>query len=97
MAGRAFANRPVFAPLQRALHMATAAELMKGRFRCLMQIGPRAAVAVVAVAGTGLVDEIVVAGDAVDASMLFVRKKCLQRGRPQRRLQQAQSADGSGQ
>ena len=87
----------MFAPLQRELQVTAAAEFVKGRLRCLVQIGPGTAVAVVAVAGTGFVDEIVVAGDAIDASMLLVRKECMQRGGRHRRLQQALSADGRGQ
>ena len=63
--------------LQREPQMTAAAKLVESRFGCLAQIRPSAVMARVAVAGTGPVNEIVVAGDAVDGSMMLVREKRL--------------------
>lgn len=60
--------------------MAAAAKLVKSRFRCLVQIGPRAAMTLIAGAGAGLVDEVVMAGNAGDRAMILVRKNACSGG-----------------
>ena len=77
--------------------VAIAAEFMKRRFRRLRQIRACAAMAVVAAAEAGLVDEVVMAGDAIDGSMILMRKKCVQRRGRRCGLQQVQTADGGRQ
>jgi hypothetical protein len=52
--------------------VAVAAEGVEGGFRCLGQIGAGGAVAIAAAAETGLVYEVVMAGDAGDGRVLFV-------------------------
>ena len=87
----------MFALFTRESAVTIAAEFMKRRFRRLGQIRACAAVAVVAAAEAGLIDEIVMAGDAIDGSMILMREKCMQRRGRRCGLQQAQTADGGRQ
>ena len=96
MAARTLAHGSMLAVFQRECAVAIAAEFMKRRFGCLAQVEASAAVAIETAAGAGLVDEIVMAGDAIDGSVMLVRKLHVQYGRQRCRLQQAQSADGGG-
>jgi len=94
MAPGTLAHRPVFAVLGGEVAMTIAAELVKRRFRCLGQIVPGASMAVEAASGAGIVDEVVMAGDAIDGSVFLVREIGVQSGRRHSRLQQPQAADG---
>ena len=88
MARGTFAHRPVLASLQCEVAVTIAAERVKGCFTRLTQIGARASVTVETAAETRLVDEVVMAGDAIDGSMIFVREIHMQREWYHCRLQQ---------
>jgi len=91
MARGTFAHRPVLASLQCEVAVTIAAEHVKCGFARLTQIGARASVTVETAAETRLVDEVVMAGDAIDGSMIFVREIHMQRERYHCRLQQTRT------
>jgi hypothetical protein len=91
MARGTFAHRPVLASLQCEVAVTIAAEHVEGGFTRLAQIRARASVTVETAGETRMVDEVVMAGDATDGSMIFVREIHMQRERCRRRLQQTRT------
>src|SRR5690348_2186259 len=74
MADRTGAGGTVFGGGPGQLGVAVAAERVEGRFRGTGQVGPRLAVAVDAATDARFVDKVVMAGDAVDCGVFFVRE-----------------------
>ncbi len=98
MAAGALAHRTVLAGIvARELGVAIAAEFMEGGFQLLRQIFTCAAVAVITSAEAGAIDEVVMAGDAIDAAVIFMRKKSMQRGGGRGGPQQMRRADAGRQ
>src|ERR1700722_1811303 len=91
MARGTFAHRTVLASLQCKVAVTIVAEHVKCGFARLTQIGARASVTVETAAETRMVDEVVMAGDAIDGSMIFVREIHMQRERYRCRLQQTRT------
>jgi hypothetical protein len=91
MARGTFAHRSVLASLQCEIAVTIAAEHVKGGFTRLAQIRARASVTVETAAETRMVDEVVMAGDAIDGSMIFMWEIHMQRERCRCRLQQTRT------
>jgi len=74
VAGRAGACRAVFGGVVGELGVAVTAERVEDGFRGPGQVRARLAMAVEATADACFVDEVVMAGDAVDGGVFLVRK-----------------------
>lgn len=78
------------------LGVAVAAERVECRFRGPGQVGTRLAVAVDTTADARFVDEVVMAGDAVDRGVLLVREVDLKCGRMHCRFEKARAGGWEG-